>query len=398
MVAGTQVGASGPLGGYAAGFRDHLSEQGYAPSTVVDHVRLLAAVSGWLASRGLEAGDLTDARVEAFVRARRSAGRARLASRRGCCRCLATCATSARRSRSRRGHRWCCWSSATGAIWCRNGVCCRLRCAATWVSPAGSSRASRSSRRATWPTWPRRMSPRFVVAVSRRATAGHAKAAATRLRSLLRFVHVEGLSARELAGAVPTVASRGSALPETLCAADVAALLASCDRRRPAGCRDFAILAVLARLGLRAGEVASLRLEDVDWRRGEVTAHGKGGREDRLPLPRDVGEAIVEWLGRARPRCGCREVFTRVLAPHRALTSGGVSAVVRQACRRAGLPVVGAHRLRHFVACEMLREGGGLTEVGQLLRHRSSTASAVYAKVDRAALAAVVRPWPGAVA
>jgi integrase len=175
-------------------------------------------------------------------------------------------------------------------------------------------------------------------------------------------------------------------------------LLKSCDRRTSVGRRDFAILMVLSRLGLRAGEVAGLHLRDIDWRQGDVVVRGKANREDRLPLPGDVGEAIVGWLRRGRPRGECQAVFTRVRAPHRELSSGGISAIVWHACERAGLPRVGAHRLRHTAATEMLRAGGSLAEVGQVLRHRSQDTTSIYAKVDRRSLIAVVRPWPGGVA
>jgi site-specific recombinase XerD len=187
-------------------------------------------------------------------------------------------------------------------------------------------------------------------------------------------------------------------LPRAISAADVARLLKSCDRRRAKGRRDFAVLTVLVRLGLRAGEVAALRLGDIDWHHGEVTVHGKGNREDRLPLPPDVGDAIVGWLRRGRPRCDCPAVFTRLLAPHRGLSARAVSGIVRQACVRAGVTPVGSHRLRHTVATQTLRAGATLSEVGQLLRQHSLAATSIYAKVDRLALASVVQPWPGGAA
>lgn len=187
-------------------------------------------------------------------------------------------------------------------------------------------------------------------------------------------------------------------LPSAVSAAEVSRLLESCDRDRPAGCRDFAILNVLARLGLRAREVAALQLDDIDWRAGAVHVHGKGNSDDWLPLPWDVGEAIVEWLTKGRPRCSSPAVFTRVLAPHRELSDRAVSGVVRQACGRAGLAPMGSHRLRHTVATQTLRAGGSLIEVAHLLRQRSTAATAMYAKVDRRALAAVAQPWPGGAA
>jgi len=172
-------------------------------------------------------------------------------------------------------------------------------------------------------------------------------------------------------------------------------LLASCDRRTTYGRRDFAALTLLSRLGLRAGEVAALELTDLGWRAGVVVIRGKGRRQERLPLPADVGEAIAGWLRRGRPRCECSNVITRVRAPHQRLTSGGVSAIVRAACTRAGLPEVNAHRLRHTAATEMLRAGAGLSEVGQVLRHASLLTTSIYAKVDRTALRALAQPWPG---
>jgi integrase len=239
----------------------------------------------------------------------------------------------------------------------------------------------------------------FVLAESQRCSVGSTKCIVTRLRALLRFLHVEGEIDRELAGAVPSVASwRLAGLVKALDARAVARLLASCDRRTRVGRRDFAVLTVLSRLGLRAGEVAALGLADIDWRAGELLVRGKGSRQERLPLPADVGDALAGWLSRGRPRCDSMLVFTRVRAPHAGISAGAVSQIVRRACQRAGLPIVGAHRLRHTAATEMLRAGGSLTEVGQVLRHRSRDVTSIYAKLDRLALAAVVQPWPGAAA
>jgi integrase len=238
----------------------------------------------------------------------------------------------------------------------------------------------------------------FVMAEARHGKVASAKAMTTRLRCFLRFLHVNGLTPISLVGAVPSVAGwRGASLPKALEAVEVARLLKSCDRRTSVGRRDFAILMVLSRLGLRAKEVARLQLGDIDWRLGELAVRGKGNRHDRLPLPVDVGEAIVGWLQRGRPRCAATEVFVRVRAPQRGLSSEGVSAVVWHACERAGMPRMGAHRLRHTAATQLLQAGGTLAEVGQALRHRSSgEVTSMYAKVDRRSLAALVRRWPGA--
>ena len=214
------------------------------------------------------------------------------------------------------------------------------------------------------------------------------------LRSLLRYLHLAGLIEAPLVWAVPSVADlRDRTLPRGLEPAAVRKLLASCDRRTLVGRRDYAIVLLLARLGLRAGEVAALGLDDVDWRAGLLCVRGKGNREDVLPLPVDVGEAMVSYL-RRRPACECRALFVRVTAPRRELNRSTIGWVVRAACDRAGLPRVGAHRLRHAAATAMLRQGASLAEIGQVLRHRDQKTTAIYAKVDREALRALARPWP----
>ncbi len=240
---------------------------------------------------------------------------------------------------------------------------------------------------------------RFVLVESKRRSVGSTKNLVASLRSLLRFFYLEGLTASPLVGAVPSVAPlRGPRLVRSLDKGDVAGLLSSCDRRTATGRRDFAILVLLARLGLRAAEVAAVELDDLDWRAGEIVVHGKGGRHDQLPLPADVGEALAAYLRRGRPASECRRLFLRAKAPVTGLRGDGVTNVVRAACRRAGLPVVGAHRLRHFVATEGLRKGSSLSEIGQLLRQRATFTTASYAKVDRSSLSGLARRWPGGAA
>jgi site-specific recombinase XerD len=235
----------------------------------------------------------------------------------------------------------------------------------------------------------------FVRQECRHRSSGSARYVVTGLRAFLRFCHHTSRTPRPLADAVPKSASwRLSALPRAPAPAAVIALLRSCDRRTTSGRRDLAVLTLLARLGLRAGEVAAMRLEDIDWRAGEVLVRGKGSKHERLPLPTDVGQAIADWLRRGRPRCAAREVFTRVRAPHQALSSSGVSGIVHAASQRAGMPGVNAHRLRHSAATAMLRAGAGLTEIGQVLRHRSVGTTTIYAKVDQSSLRGLAKPWP----
>ena len=236
----------------------------------------------------------------------------------------------------------------------------------------------------------------FILAESRRGKVGSVKSTTTRLRSMLRYVYLEGLTQNALAGAVPSVACwRLSSLPKAIPTGDVAQLLKSCDRRGVVGRRDFAILLLLWRLGLRCGEVARLELGDICWRSGELVIRGKGNRNDRLPLPSDVDEAIADWLQHGRPSCSDAAVFTRVRPPLGRLSPGGVSAVVINGCKRAGISPTGAHRLRLSAATEMLRSGSNLIEVGQVLRHRDRSTTAIYAKIDHRSLSEVVQPWPG---
>lgn len=214
-------------------------------------------------------------------------------------------------------------------------------------------------------------------------------------RCLLRYLFVEGLVATELAWAVPSAAGHhGASLPKDLSPVQVNALLASCDRRRAIGRRDFAIITALSRLGLRAGEAAVLSIDDIDWHSGDLLIRGKGRRDEVLPLPDDVGEAIVAYLRRGRPHCESRLVFIRVRAPWRGLSQPAITEIIYRACSRAGLPEVGAHRLRHTAATQMLRRGGTLAEVAQVLRHHDPLTTSTYAKVDRVALATLAGPWP----
>ncbi len=237
----------------------------------------------------------------------------------------------------------------------------------------------------------------FVMEQARGASSVEStKALVNGLRSLLRFLHLRGLIARPLVGAVPGVAGwRLSGLPKALSRDQVQALLAAHDTETPVGQRDHALLLTLARLGLRGAEAAALQLGHVDWRAGEITVLGKGSRSERLPLPRDVGEAMAAYALQARPSCDCKALFVTARAPYRPLTPGAVRQIMARACERAGLARLGAHRLRHTVATNALRAGASLTEVGQLLRHRSQLSTAIYAKVDDNRLVELARPWPG---
>jgi len=236
----------------------------------------------------------------------------------------------------------------------------------------------------------------FILTESRRRSVGSLNNVAVALRSFLRFLYLQGHTPLSLAAAVlPAPSWRDTGLSRALSEQQVARLLASCDRQTNAGRRNYAILTLLARLGLRSKEVASLTLDDVDWRDGEILVTSKGNRHDRLPLPVDVGEALADYCYRARPGGSCRALFLHVRAPYVALSNSSISEIVTRVCERAGLPPVGAHRLRHSAATAMRRAGAPLLEISQVLRHRHAKTTTHYAKDDHDALASVTRRWPG---
>jgi site-specific recombinase XerD len=237
----------------------------------------------------------------------------------------------------------------------------------------------------------------FLLAETGRCSVGGAKGCVAELRSLLRYLFVTGQIPVGLAAAVPPVAGwHDTGIPPALPAEMIQALLDSCDRASTVGIRDFAVLMLLARLALRSIEITRLQLEDVHWRAGEITIRGKARRLDLLPLPADVGQALVAYLLDARPASQLRQLFLTCRAPRRGITACAVSDVVQGACARAGVPVVGPHRLRHAVATGLVAQGVALTDISQVLRHRDLATTATYAKVDLVSLRAVARPWPGA--
>jgi site-specific recombinase XerD len=237
----------------------------------------------------------------------------------------------------------------------------------------------------------------FLLRECGRVSAGSAKGRVAELRSILRFLYLEGITAVPLGTAVPPVGGwRFATLPPpTMTAADVQRLLDCCDRSSALGIRNFAIMTLIARLGLRSIEVARLQLDDVDWRAGELVVRGKGRRHDRLPLPAQVGEALVAYLSCGRNPDGARHLFLTCRAPRGPIRADLVGDVVERACARAGLAPVGPHRLRHALAGELLRRGAGLVAISQVLRHQDLATTALYAKVDLDTLRHVAQPWPG---
>ncbi len=399
-----RVRVSGPLLPYAPGFAAELFGQGYTRVSARFQLQLMAHLSRWLADNGLDSTGLTPAAIEAFVSVRRAAGYTNYRSPKAMSPLLehlrglgvlplpplAVPATPVEALLERyRDY----LTVERGLV---RGT---TRGYAEMVRPFLAGRATTDGLELEHLTAGDVTG--FVLAeCSRRRSRGSAKLMVTAMRSLLGFLHVDGVLEESLQAAVPSVAGwRLSGLPRGLEADQMQRLLDSCDRRTMVGRRDFAILTVLARLGLRAGEVAGLELGDIDWRAGEVVIRGKSNRQERLPLPSDVGEAVAAHLRRGRPHSAQgRQVFVRVRAPHRALTAAGVTQVVTAAGRRAGLGQLGAHRLRHTAATEMMRAGAPLVEVGQVLRHRRLLTTAIYAKVDRESLRILARTWPGGAA
>lgn len=395
---------AGPLSGHVGGFAEDLVRQQYSPGVARRHVQVMRHLSGWMECAGVAGSDLDTVWVEAYLRARRDAGSVRALTREqiepviGYLRrvgaappapvvppgygsgplgqLLEAYAVYLHGERGLRDER----------------VQCLLGWARGFLQEVGVERgegldlsglsASRVNRLVL-----------AGVAGSSRPRAGELAGA---LRALLRFLHVTGMVEESLVGAVPSMASwRQAGIPQGLTGEQVVALLAACDRTSVSGRRNYAVLTVLARLGLRAGEVAALRLPDVDWRAGTMRVHGKGNHTEVLPLPSDVGEAITDYLRAGHPGSSvCDALFVRVHAPTGGLTAGAVTQIVASAAHRAGLGTIHAHRLRHTAATAILRSGGSLEEVGQLLAHRRSATTTIYAKVDLDALRSITRPWP----
>ncbi|CAN5448156.1 site-specific integrase [soil metagenome] len=392
------VGFTGPLASLDGGFEAELRRLGYSAGARRRQLRLLAELSAWMGSEGLGAAALSSERVAVFLQLRRLNGRDRFVSLMG----LGTLLGYLRAAGGVPE------ASRPAAVGPSEVVLDRYRCHliedrgladavvaqyetggrlfADFAASRGRDLAEVNAADVS----------AFVAHHCARPVKLAAPELVTILRGLLRFLYVEGIVILPLAQAVPAVASwRAAALPKALPAGVPTRLLDSCDRTTAAGLRDYAMLMLLVRLGLRSGEIVAMRLEDFEWRAGEVVIRGKGRRHERMPLPAEVGDAVVGYLRAGRPRTECRVVFLRTLAPLVGLSRASVTQVVYAACGRAGVPRASAHRLRHTLATDLLQAGSSLGEIGQVLRHRSISTTALYAKVDHDALATLARPWPG---
>lgn len=389
------VRVSGPLEEFAEGFVAELVGLGYSWRGGEGQLRLMAHMSRWMSAQGLVTGDLSAGAVERFVVARRASYRGLRSSRalvpllgylrsRGAVpRASVVAATDPGEALLERFGGY--LASERGLA--EATVCSYVSQARPFVrehAPEG---------------WAGLTGRQVAVFVTERSLAQPPRSVAVRanaLRCLLRWMWREGLvSSPSLADAVGKVAAAtGNVPPKALSATELERLVTGL-AAGSARVRDEAMLALMWRLGLRAGEVARVRLEDINWRDGIVLVRGKRARLDHLPLPVDVGKLMTRYLSRGRPRgLAHRELFLALDAPHRPLSSAAVSSVAARALAAAGVAGGGAHRLRHTVACGVLAAGGGLVEVGQLLRHASPETSAIYARSDHRALAALARPWP----
>jgi site-specific recombinase XerD len=391
----------GPLVPFAEGFWRELLAQGHPPGGAKHHLVLMSHLDRWLSGEGLGAGDLTPSVAEQFLAFCRSAGRRRVPT-------LAALGPLLGYLRDQHVLQ----PEQPAVPTCRDGLLARYRRYLVddrGLTPSTVLRYQRFARRfLAWRgvctdgrTGAEGLSSAevsaYMLEVSSRLVVESAKREAADLRALLRFLYLDGFLSTDLGSAMPPVAVwRGTRLPRAMSAAEVDAVLDSCDRSTVSGRRDRAILVLLARLGLRSGEVAAVRLADVDWRAGELTVRGKARRTDRLPLLAEVGEALAAYLAGGRPRSQCPQLILTLYAPPRPIHPSSITSVVYRACQRAGLARAGGHQLRHALATEMLRRGGDLTEIAQVLRQSDLGTTSLYAKVDWAALRTVTRPWPGA--
>lgn len=392
---------TGPLASHIERFAAQLSRNGYAQNTVRAKCDVLADLSRWLERRRLSLAALDEGRLRHFQATRRRRGKARRGDPAtgeqllGYLRDRGDIAAAAQRID--RTPAACLTREYEEFLLRERGL--SRSTVITYLPVVRCFLDERFGRKALRLVQLRPQDLHgFILREVQRVGRSHGKRTITALRSFLRFLLQRGAIRVDLACTLPGVASwRLSHLPKSLPPEQVERLLACCDRSTPTGKRDYAILLLLARLGLRGGEVLAMTLEDLDWERGEIVVRGKGQRLECLPLPAAVGAAVASYLCDVRPACATRRVFIRMKAPQQGLAGPvAICCIVRRALRRAGLDpeFKGAHLLRHSLATELLRRGASLSEIGQLLRHRQPTTTQIYAKVDIAALRGIALPWP----
>ena len=394
----THVRFSGPLSGFAAGLAEELARLGYTATSAVGVLRLAAHLSRWLESEDMGLGEVGGPVIARFLAARRAAYTSHYSLQ-----ALDPVLGYLRREGLVPVEPVPMPSSPIETMLARyRRYLIDDRGLSGPVADAYSHRVAPFVQDVTGTESAQGLAGLTAVDVIEfltthlpSMTRKTAQMTACALRSFLRFLHDQRILQVALADAVPAVAHRRlSGLPQPLDKEQVIALLDSCDRSTAVGRRDFAVITVLHRLGLRCGELSGLRLHDADWQAGVLTIRGKGSRTDRLPLPVDVGRAVVDYLRDGRPETTARTLFVKAVAPHTPLAYSGLGCIVARAAKRAGLGTIHAHRLRHTAASRVLNAGASLEEVSHLLRHASPATTAIYAKTDQTRLAALARPWP----
>jgi site-specific recombinase XerD len=380
------------------GFTASLIEQGYAGETVRLKVKLVTDFGEWLKRNRVAAADLDERRVDAFLKHRRRVHRGNLKT-------LQQFLAHLRRQNVVPDRKLPCDRSLLAHILNRYETHLRTErglVAHTILQYQSFVRKFLLERFHGRTLLLKALKASdisdFILRHAHGMDVRRAQLMTTAFRSLFRFLFQKGELQADLAASVPTVANwRLSTVPKYLVPKEVKRVLKACNRRTAVGRRDYAILLLLARLGLRAGEVVALQLEDVNWRAGEILVRGKGLLHDRMPLPPDVGQALASYVRRDRPRCQTRRVFVCTKAPRRGFANPStLSTIVRRALTRADLhpPRKGAHLLRHSLATFMLRSGAKMGEIAEVLRHRALNTTEIYAKVDFQSLQSLAQPWP----
>ncbi len=389
----------GPLAPHLQAYAQRLHDDGYATQSGQLQLRLLGHFNGWLARRRIAATDVDASTVARYVRVKRKTrklrrgdaaalGRLLQMLRRGHAETASSPPTAVqilvqqfqqylRQERS--------LAEATITHYTPIVAAFLLECLPTGVLDCHRISASDIAG--------------FVQRQAVRITTKHAGTVVTALRSFLRYLLYRGAIDRDLAACVPPIATWSlSSVPKFLPAEQIQRVVDGCDRDTARGKRDYALLLLLARLGLRAGEVVALTLDDLDWDAGVITVRGKRKRVAQMPVPGDVGAALADYIRHARPQCASRRVFIRARAPLVGFASSvAISSLVDRALKKAGVESTcrGAHLFRHSLATHMLKQGASLPEIGDLLRHRRPDTTAIYAKVDLVALRSIALPWPG---
>ena len=386
----------GPLRAHVEGFWAELQRQGYAAESAGNLLRVAAHLGRWLQAKGVALADLREDVVAEFLRSRRRRGYTNHFTHRA----VAPLLSHLRKAGVIPMPTLAVDNSAAGRLMREYAAYLRQERGLVASTIRGYSdfaaRFVRSERpRLDWGRLTAAEVTKFVLrSVRESSSIGTSKLMVTNLRSLLRFLHLRGAIDRDLSACAPAVAGwRLAGIPEALEQSEIGRLLSAFDRSTT-GLRDAAVVRLLLRLGLRAGEVAALNLDDVDWRAGELSVHGKGRHQSRLPLPADVGRVLAAYVRHGRPHASERSLFLRCHAPHTGMRSGAIIHVARAALLRAGVSG-GAHLLRHTAATQLLRRGASLPEIAHVLRHRHIDTTAIYAKVDLASLGALAQPWPG---